>query len=340
MALPPESIEELLEEADLKRRRLARKAELARASRKQKKEAIEDLQREVAELQQELEHERQRTRHAQHEAALAQHQLAQLRAAGPANPALDSTAVGMEVEVVVSEPAAAVAVEAEILAPAIYVPGTVTAPVIAVPMPVPALAPMRVPFSISAIVTTTVDPAPVVTATEVSVATAVDPLAAAIKVVLSAPATDESAAATAIASMMATSEAQGAADAASVAVVARHGEQCLPASFLRWFLSHGDAFYEDPNGLWQMVMGNGVVAATVPQTQGVLGLRTQAAEARVASTELQCALADVRAKLTKANTASAATLQKLVAQLSSPQLLAFFRFVDVHGSVCIKINNL
>jgi len=66
--IPPENIEELLEEADLKRKRLARKAELARVSRKRKKMRIDELEGEVAELKQELERERKRTRNLEENA--------------------------------------------------------------------------------------------------------------------------------------------------------------------------------------------------------------------------------------------------------------------------------
>ena len=69
LSLPPESIEELLEEADLKRKRLARKAELARVSRKRKKQRIEELEDEVADLKRQLEHERKRAK-TTHEAQL------------------------------------------------------------------------------------------------------------------------------------------------------------------------------------------------------------------------------------------------------------------------------
>jgi hypothetical protein len=102
-----------------------------------------------------------------------------------------------------------------------------------------------------------------------------DALAVAIKAVLSTPATDAPAASDAITNMVSAAREQSVADALAVEQVARHGEQCLPASFLEWFLSHGDAFYEDPNGLWQMVIGEGVVAADAKQMQGVLGLRAQ-----------------------------------------------------------------
>lgn len=54
-ALP---LEELLEEADLKRKRLARKAELARLSRKRKKTRVQELESEVAQLRHELSRER------------------------------------------------------------------------------------------------------------------------------------------------------------------------------------------------------------------------------------------------------------------------------------------
>lgn len=64
MSLPAESIEELLEEADLKRKRLARKAELARVSRKRKKLRIDELESEVADLKKQLENERKRARTA------------------------------------------------------------------------------------------------------------------------------------------------------------------------------------------------------------------------------------------------------------------------------------
>lgn len=53
---PP--LEELLEEADLKRKRLARKAELARLSRKRKKTRVSELESEVAQLKEELSRER------------------------------------------------------------------------------------------------------------------------------------------------------------------------------------------------------------------------------------------------------------------------------------------
>lgn len=51
-------LQELLEEADLKRKRLARKAELARLSRKRKKTKVSELEQEVQQLKTELERER------------------------------------------------------------------------------------------------------------------------------------------------------------------------------------------------------------------------------------------------------------------------------------------
>lgn len=51
-------LQELLEEADLKRKRLARKAELARLSRKRKKTRVSELEQEVQQLKVELERER------------------------------------------------------------------------------------------------------------------------------------------------------------------------------------------------------------------------------------------------------------------------------------------
>lgn len=64
-SVPSHNIEELLEEAELKRKRLARKAELARVSRKRKKMRIEELEDEVANLKAQLEREKKRTRDAQ-----------------------------------------------------------------------------------------------------------------------------------------------------------------------------------------------------------------------------------------------------------------------------------
>lgn len=61
VTLSSESVTELLEEADLKRKRLARKAELARVSRKRKKMRIEELEADVARLRAELEQERKRS---------------------------------------------------------------------------------------------------------------------------------------------------------------------------------------------------------------------------------------------------------------------------------------
>lgn len=52
--MDPGTIKDLLVESDLKRKRLARKAELARVSRKKKKARMGDLEEEVSKLQSEI----------------------------------------------------------------------------------------------------------------------------------------------------------------------------------------------------------------------------------------------------------------------------------------------
>lgn len=61
----PSTYEELLKEQDVKKSRLARKAELARLSRKRKKSALEFLESEVSRLQEELAEERKMARIAE-----------------------------------------------------------------------------------------------------------------------------------------------------------------------------------------------------------------------------------------------------------------------------------
>lgn len=56
-----QDLPELLAQADLKRKRLDRKAELARLSRKRKQSRIEELESEVEQLKSELQHERSKT---------------------------------------------------------------------------------------------------------------------------------------------------------------------------------------------------------------------------------------------------------------------------------------
>lgn len=80
-AAPPPLVAELLEEKRLKQQRLARKAELARLSRKRKKERLDDLEGQVADLRQELERERKRRRQAESDMREA---LAESRSAAPA----------------------------------------------------------------------------------------------------------------------------------------------------------------------------------------------------------------------------------------------------------------
>mmetsp|Transcript_16557 Transcript_16557/g.23244 ORF Transcript_16557/g.23244 Transcript_16557/m.23244 type:complete len:378 (+) Transcript_16557:467-1600(+) len=75
---PP--LEELLEEADLKRKRLARKAELARLSRKRKKTRVVELESEVANLKEELERERAKV------AELEEERLKQMVSVDAGNP--------------------------------------------------------------------------------------------------------------------------------------------------------------------------------------------------------------------------------------------------------------
>lgn len=71
----PDTIRELIREQSVKKQRLARKAELARMSRKRKKTRLNDLEVEVSKLVEDLERERKQRKLAQEQLAVAQHQI-------------------------------------------------------------------------------------------------------------------------------------------------------------------------------------------------------------------------------------------------------------------------
>jgi len=86
-----DTVRELLKEQGVKKQRLARKAELARMSRKRKKSRLCDLEVEVAQLKDELDKERKARKVAENCLAIAQQQARMTATPAPAQPEADQS---------------------------------------------------------------------------------------------------------------------------------------------------------------------------------------------------------------------------------------------------------
>lgn len=258
--LPPESIEELLEEADLKRKRLARKAELARVSRKRKKMRIEELEGEVAELKRELERERKRSRQIRE-------QKVEREVAQPNK--------------IKSVPSANSSQEAE----------------------------KRMTEAVSAMVK-----GPTGTSNEAQL---VRGFYEAFKHKVEVNTTH-------------------------LDLLGKGARPCMPLRFVQWLMAQGDKFYKDPNGLWNSLLAQ-EVGASPEQLSKLQNLRkelvaSEGATSAPAWAEIEQAAARFDQLLRSHMACSSQSLERFMDILTPEQLVAFFKWVDRFGGVCIKIN--
>jgi hypothetical protein len=340
----------LLKEHETQKQRLARKAELARLSRKRKKTRMSDLEMQLSEMRQELERERKRRKAVEEkmdelknratmpclvpntsEIVIPPHVM--IEESNSLHRSLYKQLAGHMAEVERKRQEQHQRAElqrikemgfySQFRAHGLRMPDDTTSVVDAkqADSEMPVTAPASVPAAASA--------------ASMSTATAVkhEPGTSVVK-----PSNNTAAAVDIVKKLLQLASHSGKNTAAQFSYIKNHISLPMPLRFMEWAMHQNPQFYSNSNGLWASVMED--IGVSPEQQQQLLGMRDALQRQRGTSDELDTAFQQLHTALTNHLGAASNNLAELSKVLSLEQLAKLFAWVDQHGAVCIKTSTI
>jgi hypothetical protein len=340
-AIPQETIQHLLHEQNLKKQRLARKAELARLSRRRKKARLSELEQENKLLRDEIEHlKRLRAQDQQRIAALLNAastatQVPQNNTLPDANdgPHRSKSELSLPMEVVDR-----MVCFDKCALPACNSPkssdSSSTHPLSPMSAPHTPEIPALEPASVALPTDNTVVFQPVVAESPVMVKQQVQsqPWGG-----MQSPSDVPKNLKQIIEDLLHALKQHLATASAKMNAAQLSSSTPLQASFLKWIFNQKDSFYEAHDGLWTSLFA-GDLGCTPAQLQALKNTRDSVKSGALGTAQLQEILNKLKLVIQTQSSANQVTMEQLNPILTPQQLEALFGWIQRFGAICIKIN--